>query len=65
MADWKTGVPAVLFAAMPLYTSGMLPGFDERLQLGLVITMAGTLLVKEVGPIIKRMKAEAAQLKVK
>ncbi len=63
MSDWKTGVPLAMFTAMPLYSSGLLPGFDERLQLGLIIMLAGTVLVKEAGPMFKSWKAEAAKSK--
>ncbi len=65
MSDWKSGVPAVLFLAMPLYTCGMLPGFDERLELGLIIVMAGTVMFKEVTPMFKAFKAGGVADKIK
>ncbi len=64
MSDWKTGVPMGLFLAMPFYSSGLLPGFDERLQLGLIITMAGTVMAKEVAPMFRNFKAAAVKAKV-
>jgi hypothetical protein len=65
MSDWKTAVPASLFLAMPLYTSGMLPGFDERMELGMIIMMAGTVIFKEVGPMFKKWKVEGTVVKNK
>lgn len=65
MSDWKTGVPATLFLAMPLYTSGLLPGFDERLELGLIISLASIAMFKEVGPMFKAWKKSAIEGKVK
>jgi len=49
MSDWKTAVPTALLIATPLYTSGKLPGFDERMELGLIVMMAGVLIFKGEG----------------
>jgi hypothetical protein len=65
MSDWKTGVPATLFLAMPFYTTGNFPGFDERMELGLIILMAGTVLFKEVGPMFRKMKTTASEARIK
>ncbi len=64
LSDWKVGVPFSMLVAMPLYSSGLFPGFDERLQLGLLIMIAGTVLAKEAGPMFKKWKAEAGKAKV-
>ena len=50
MSDWKTAVPAALFVAMPFYTSGKLPGFDERMELAMIVMTAGVLMFKGAFP---------------
>lgn len=46
MSDWKTAVPTALLVAMPFYTSGKFPGFDERMELAMIVTTACVLLFK-------------------
>ena len=65
MSDWKTAVPAALFVAMPFYTSGKLPGFDERMELAMIVMTAGVLIFKEVGPMFARMQSAALEAKNK
>lgn len=54
--DWKLFVPAGLLVMMPLWMTGNLPSFDERLELGLITLLAGTMLLKEATPMIKKFK---------
>jgi len=65
MYDWKLAVPAALLVAMPLWMTGNLPGFDERLELSLITILAGTAISKEVGPMFKAMKEKALETKNK
>jgi hypothetical protein len=65
MSDWKLAIPASLLVAMPLWMTGNLPGFDERLELALITILAGTVISKEVAPLFKSWKASAAEAKVK
>lgn len=65
MYDWRIAVPAALLVAMPLWMTGNLPGFDERLELSLITLLAGTFISKEVAPMLKAMKTASAEAKVK
>jgi hypothetical protein len=51
--------------AMPLWMTGNLPGFDERLELSLITILAGTAISREVAPMFKAMKQESLDVKNK
>jgi len=65
MSDWKTAVPAALLVAMPLYSSGKFPAFDERMELAMIVITAGVLMFKEVGPMFTAMQKTAIEAKNK
>jgi hypothetical protein len=65
MYDWRLAVPMSMLVAVPLWMTGNLPGFDERLELSLIILLAGTALSREVAPIFKAMKTEGLEIKAK
>lgn len=65
MYDWKLAIPAALLVAMPLWMTGNLPGFDERLELSLITLLAGTVISKEVAPMFKNMKKTALETRAK
>lgn len=65
MGDWKLAVPAALLVAMPLWMTGNLPGFDERLELSLITILAGTVISKEVAPIFKNWRKSSLEPKIK
>jgi hypothetical protein len=63
MSDWKTAVPAALLVAMPFYSSGKFPSFDERMELAVIIITAGVIMFKEVGPMFVKMQTAAIEAK--
>jgi hypothetical protein len=63
MYDWKLAVPMSLLVAMPLWMTGNLPIFDERLELSLITILAGTVISKEVAPLFKNWKKGALEAK--
>jgi hypothetical protein len=65
MYDWKLAVPMALLVAMPLWMTGNLPGFDERLELSLITILAGTAISREVAPMFKAMKTSSLEAKNK
>jgi hypothetical protein len=65
MSDWKLAVPLALIVAMPLYITGSFPGLDERMELGLIILMSGTVIMKEVKPIVVNMIKAGRETRVK
>lgn len=65
MSDWKLAVPISMLIAMPLYMTGNFPGFDERLELSFITLLAGTVIVKEVNPMVKNMLSAARESRVK
>ena len=65
MYDWRLAVPMALIVAMPLWMTGNLPGFDERLELSLITILAGTALSREVAPMFKAMKVANLEVKNK
>jgi hypothetical protein len=65
MYDWKLAVPMALLVAMPLWMTGNLPGFDERLELSLITILAGATISREVAPMFKAMKTSSLEAKNK
>ncbi len=65
LADWKMAVPFAGLVGLPLWIGGYLPGIDERLELSLVTILAGTIVIKEVGPMFTSWKRSLVEPKIK
>lgn len=64
-SDWRTGLPAAFALTMPLWMFNILPGFDEKTELSLIVFSAGLLAIKTAGPFFRQFKRSRVAARVK